>query len=62
MKGVFENLQEVSQEDEPPEGLMETAEDLVSATVMNHQVSPVCVTPFLPSTRVPSALRRTYPL
>ncbi|CAM9525786.1 unnamed protein product, partial [Scytosiphon promiscuus] len=39
MKGVFESLQEVNQEDEQPEGLMETAEALVSATVMNHHNS-----------------------
>ncbi|CAN0360409.1 unnamed protein product, partial [Hapterophycus canaliculatus] len=39
MENAFENLQEVSQEDELPDGLMETAKDLVSATVMNHQNS-----------------------
>lgn len=38
MRGVFEKLVEVSQDEEIPEGLAETAEDLVSADVMNHPV------------------------
>ncbi|CAM9824939.1 unnamed protein product, partial [Ectocarpus sp. 8 AP-2014] len=36
MRGVFEKLLEVSQDEEIPDGLAETAEDLVSASVMNH--------------------------
>lgn len=47
MRGVFEKLVEVSQDEEIPEGLAETAEDLVSADVMNH---PVRQTNPLPST------------
>lgn len=38
MRGVFEKLVEVSQDEEIPDGLAETAEDLVSAGVMNHPV------------------------
>lgn len=38
MRGVFEKLLEVSQDEEIPDGLAETAEDLVSANVMNHPV------------------------
>lgn len=40
MRGVFDKLVEVSQDEEVPEGLAETAEDLVSADVMNHPVRP----------------------
>eukprot|EP00903_Cladosiphon_okamuranus_P009357 g8923.t1 len=39
MRTVFEKLVEVSQDEEIPEGLAETAEDLVSADVMNHSNS-----------------------
>lgn len=38
MRSVFEKLLEVSQDEEIPDGLAETAEDLVSADVMNHPV------------------------
>ena len=41
MRGVFEKLVDVSQDEEIPEGLAETAEDLVSADVMNHPVRQI---------------------
>lgn len=35
---TLEELKMVEQDDEPPEGLQETAEDLSSARVMSHPV------------------------